>query len=122
MRTINETESTSLSCQVEGSYPGLPVTWLKDGSPVIPNSRITLSGLDPILDINIGLYNTNSTLNIDNAAVADSGTYSCFTPNIPPFNPILDSLAEEIVIIVQGKLTYTESINKLCPFLNTHYY
>ena len=112
MPTITETESTSLSCQVEGSYPGLLVTWLKDGSPVIPNSRITLSGLDPILDINTGLYNTNSTLNIDNAAVADSGTYSCFTPNTPSFNPILDSLAEEIVIIVQGKLTYTESINR----------
>ena len=84
-----------VTCTVTGSYPALQVEWLKDFVLVVADNRISING-EPELIGDTQLYNTISTLSIDNVVTSDFGTYTCRTPPVPADNPILPSVSDSM--------------------------
>uniref|UniRef100_K1Q7U7 Basigin n=1 Tax=Magallana gigas TaxID=29159 RepID=K1Q7U7_MAGGI len=71
-KNVVQEDDLEIKCDVTG-YPYPSVTWKKDGQPLTPNKRITLSSAD-------GKY-TNAILNINNLEFEDKGEYTCNATN-----------------------------------------
>lgn len=71
-KNVVQEDDLEIKCDVTG-YPYPSVTWKKDGQPLIPNKRITLSSAD-------GKYD-NAILSINNLEFEDKGEYTCNATN-----------------------------------------
>lgn len=88
-KNVVQEDDLEIKCDVTG-YPYPSVTWKKDGQPLTPNKRITLSSADE-------KYN-NAILSINNLEFEDKGEYTCNATN--SVNPA--GKTATIVIRVKG--------------------
>ena len=103
--TLNvlEDDNIIVTCTVTGSYPASPVEWLKGSSLVFTDNRITINGAPELIG-DTQLYNTISTLSIDDAVTRDTDTYTCRTLPFPEADPILPSVMDSLAISVASML------------------
>ena len=104
--SVTEDDSLILICSVIGSYPASQVEWLKGSLAVVSNDRISISGQSE-LNEDTQLYNTISTLSIDDTVTSDSGTYVCRTLPYPLNNSILPSVMDSLAIDVTSEYRHT---------------
>ena len=96
-----------LECTTIEGFPYLPLIWLKNLQPVIPNDRISIDNVQS-REQN-GLYAVRSTLSITSVLTADAGEYVCRRDTVPPLPPQMIATS----IAVQGELYGTVQYNKL---------
>ena len=107
--SVVEDDRIMMTCTVSGSYPASSVEWLKESVPVFTSDRMSINGLSELIG-NTQLFNTISTLTINDALISDTGTYTCRTLPIPAANPILPSVMGSLAIDIASKLVDTQCV------------
>ena len=97
-KTLTAGDSTILFCVHSGSLPEASMSWLRDGTALTDNTRITISTeilahTDP--------PQTSSSISINPLVVGDTGDYQCMATNdLLPSSPVYSSIG---VLDIHGK-------------------
>ena len=72
---LTEEDSLVLSCTAADYYPRTRITWFKGANTLSATSRIDIS--DVSVNLDSGLYRTESNVTIASTLTTDSGAYYC---------------------------------------------
>ncbi len=99
-----ENDAFTFTCTESGTFPAIPIVWIKGTTPIFPSGRVTVTSTTT-QDQSSLLYSVQSVLTISRLFLSDSSPYTCRSSIIPGIlnEPVVSTI---ITLDVQGYFYY----------------